>query len=52
MHYEIRRKSLVLDTSAPMFGIVEALNPGLSLEDVDRQTSEIGHRLVMVLHDW
>lgn len=52
MHYEIRDKSLVLDPSVPMFGIVEALNPGLSLEDVDRQTSEISRRLVEVLHDW
>jgi hypothetical protein len=52
MHYEIRDKALVLDPSAPMFGIVEALNPGLSFEDVDRQTGEIARRLVEVLHGW
>lgn len=52
MHYEIRDRSLTLDSSAPMFGIVEALNPGLSFDEFDQRTREVARRLVEVLHDW
>lgn len=52
MHYEIRDKSLVLHASAPMFGIVDGLNPGLSFDELDRQTRDIARRFVDELNDW
>jgi hypothetical protein len=52
MHYEIRDRSLRVDSSARMFGIVEALTQGQSFERLEQETRTVEARLLEVLREW
>lgn len=52
MHYEIRSSALALDPAMPMFGMVEALNPGRTYAELDQVVRETTRRLADLLKDW
>lgn len=52
MHYEIRGGSVVLDPHQPMFGIVEALWPERSFEELNADVRAINARLAEALRLW
>lgn len=52
VHYEIRSADLRLDPMKPMFGMVEALNPGRSYAEIDGVVRMIARRLADLLRDW
>lgn len=52
MHYEIRDRSIQLDSAEPMFGIVHSCCPGTSFEDLNSELCAVNGRLAECLHNW
>jgi len=52
MHYEIRDRSIDLDLTRPMFGIVEGLCPESTFDELDAELRELSSRLGDALHHW
>jgi len=52
MHYEIRDKQLALDPNLPMFGMVEAICPGRSFDQVNTESIAAINRVADALGAW
>jgi hypothetical protein len=52
MHYEIKDKSLALDTSKPMNGIVEAVYPNMSFGAFNKEVTNTTTELSEALRNW
>ncbi|WP_410645900.1 hypothetical protein [Amycolatopsis sp. lyj-346] len=52
MHYEMSNPALHLDLSLPMFGIIEAVYPGNSWDQFDRDVTSVTSRVADLLGSW
>jgi hypothetical protein len=52
MHYEIIDRDLALDSTLPMFGIVEAVCSGTTMDDLADDVNTITAQVACLLRDW